>query len=88
MRALFIQISGLIGILSFLNHLWGNASLERTVFVSLGIGFSIYFILNIGESMIRQILAAAAANNKEQDAKVKAETLHNEQGQPTSPKPA
>jgi hypothetical protein len=88
MRAIFVQISGLVGILSVLNHLWNYASMERTVFVSLGIGFSVYFVLSLGESMIRHILAAAAAPSNTEDANVKSETLNTEGGKASSPRPA
>ena len=74
MRAIFVQISGLIGIITFLNHLWSNASVERTVFVSLTVGLFIYFTLVTGDHVIQQILNKTAPPEPE-DAKVKDETI-------------
>ncbi len=76
MRALFVQISGIAGVLTFLNHLWQNASVERTVFLSLAVGLSIYFVLTIGDRVIKQILSQPVPQVPE-DAKVKNETLGN-----------
>ncbi len=74
MRAIFVQISGLIGVITFLNHLWSNASVERTVFVSLAVGLVIYFMLMTGDYFIQQILKNTAST-KPEDAKVKDQTI-------------
>ncbi len=74
MRALFVQISGIAGVLTFLNHLWHNATVERTVFVSLAVGLAIYFVLTAGDHVIKQILNQPVPKTPE-DAKVKNETL-------------
>lgn len=74
MRALVIQISGLAGIASFFNHLWANASLERTLFVSLGVGLAVYFVLSLSDSIIRTIMASVPQENKVKEANVKSET--------------
>ena len=76
MRAIFVQISGLIGVITFLNHLWSNASVERTVFVSLTVGLAIYFMLATGDHLIQQILKKTAPSEPE-EAKVKDQTITN-----------
>jgi hypothetical protein len=69
MRLLFIQFSGLIGLFSFLNQLWANAPLERTVFVSLGLGLAVYFVLTIGDELIHRILSLSPDRSQTEDAK-------------------
>ncbi|MFK7846903.1 MAG: hypothetical protein AB8G77_16500 [Rhodothermales bacterium] len=84
MRSFFIQFSGLTGIVIFLNNLWNNASLERTVFVSLAVGVGIYFVLIAGENIIQQIINKTAPVIPE-EAKVKNETLAaNPKGKPAA----
>ncbi len=74
MRAFFVQISGLIGVITFLNHLWKNASVERTVFVSMAVGLAIYAVLVLGDNVIRKILNKAEPVVPE-DAKITKETV-------------
>lgn len=57
MHALFVQFSGLVGLLVFLNGLWGHAPLERTIFSSFASGMAIYLALLVGEAVVRRILA-------------------------------
>lgn len=78
MRATFIQIGGIAGLLAFVNNLWNHSSVERTVFVSLAVGISIYFVLLIGEHIIQRILNKPAPQEPE-DAKVKEETINGPQ---------
>lgn len=75
MRALFIQISGILGLLTFLNYLWNNAAVEQTLFMSFAVGFAVYFVLVIGDNVIQKILSHAAPAAPE-DAKVKNETIN------------
>lgn len=74
MRALFIQISGIMGLLTFMNYLWNNASVEQTLFMSFAVGLAIYFVLVIGHNVILKILSQAAPAAPE-DAKVKNESI-------------
>ncbi|MEZ4702911.1 MAG: hypothetical protein R2834_21440 [Rhodothermales bacterium] len=76
MQALFIQLSGLIGVISFLNLIWNNASIERTIFVSVGLGLMVYLTLTIGGSLIHRILHAVPVPSETEDAKVASETVH------------
>ena len=87
MRALFVQISGMAGVLTFLNHLWHNASVERTVFLSLAVGLSIYFVLTIGDRVIQQILSQPVPKVPE-DAKVKNETVGSSASRSSASRPA
>lgn len=57
MHALFVQFSGLVGLLVFLNGLWGNAPVERTVFSAVAAGMVVYLSLIVGEALVRRILA-------------------------------
>ncbi len=87
MRALSIQISGIIGILTFLKYLLNNASVEKTIFTSLAVGFSIYIVLVMGDYAIHQILKYSAPPQPE-DAKVKNETITTGRGNASSTKTA
>ncbi|MDZ4698255.1 MAG: hypothetical protein SH809_01005 [Rhodothermales bacterium] len=75
MQALFIQLSGLVGVVSFLNLIWNNASIERTLFVSVGLGALVYLILTIGGSLIQRILLSIPATAQTEDARVSSETV-------------
>ncbi len=57
MRVIYIQFSGLAGILAFLNQVWSMAPLERTMLVALGTGLGVYFLLTAGDIAINRILA-------------------------------
>lgn len=57
MHALFVQFSGLVGLLVFLNGLWSNAPVERTVFSAVAAGMVVYLALIVGETLVRRILA-------------------------------
>ena len=74
MRAFFIQISGLLGLICFFNHLWINASLERTLFVSFGVALAVYFVLSISESIIRRIMITPVPKSNIEEANIKEET--------------
>ncbi|MBX2821920.1 MAG: hypothetical protein KTR29_19655 [Rhodothermaceae bacterium] len=79
MRAFIIQISGLAGLATLFNHLWSDATLERTLFVSIGVGLAVYFVLSISDSFIRNILASApSTENSIEDANIKSETLEDQ----------
>lgn len=56
MRALFTQISGLAGLLAFLNQLWNYAPLERTILLGFGTGVVVYLMLVVGDLAITRIL--------------------------------
>ena len=75
MRAIVIQLSGLAGIASFFNHLWTNASMERTLFVSIGVGLAVYFVLSLSDSIIRSIMATVPDEDEVKDANVTSESL-------------
>jgi hypothetical protein len=75
MQALFIQLSGLIGVICFLNLIWNNASIERTLFVSVGLGAMVYLTLTIGGSVIQRILRAVPASRQPENARVSSETV-------------
>ncbi len=76
MQALFVQLSGLVGVISFLNLIWNNASLERTLFVSIGLGAVVYLTLTIGGSLIQRILLSLPAPKEPEDARVTSETVN------------
>ena len=74
MRAIIVQISGLIGVITFLSHLWNNASLERTAIVSLSVGVATWLVLTAGHHFIQQILNKEEPETPE-DAKVTEESV-------------
>lgn len=57
MHALFVQFSGLVGLLVLLNGLWDNTPVERTVFSAATAGMVIYLALIVSEALVRRILA-------------------------------
>lgn len=59
MHALFSQLSGLIGLLSFLNRLMEQAPLEKATMTGLVAGFSVYFVLLAGNLTVQYILDRA-----------------------------
>jgi len=61
MRALFTQFSGLIGVLTFLNHLMSETPLDKTIIMGLGAGLSVYLVLLLGDLAIHRILEHTAA---------------------------
>ncbi len=61
MRALFTQFSGLVGILTFLNQLMGQAPVDKSIFLGLTTGMTVYLVLLLGDLAIHRILANAAA---------------------------
>ena len=75
MRAFIVQISGLAALATLFNHLWSDATLERTLFVSAGVGLGVYLVLSLSDSFIRGILASAPEQESIEDANVKSETL-------------
>lgn len=78
MRAFVIQISGLAGLITLFNHLWSDASIERTLFVSAGVSLGVYFVLSLSDSFIRSILVSVPTEGEAvEDANVKSETHEN-----------
>ena len=75
MRSITVQISGLAGIVVFLNYLWENASLEQAIMAGFGVGIGVYLVLILGEILIRQILAQNLNSESPEDAKVKSESV-------------
>ena len=57
MHVLFIQFSGLIGLLIFLSQLWTHEPLDETLFKACVAAMVVYFALVLGEVTIRNILA-------------------------------
>ena len=57
MRALYMQISGLIGLLIFVREAWSYAPLDRALFLGISIGMVVYLLLFVGHTLVRQILA-------------------------------
>ncbi len=64
MRALFTQFSGLVGLLTFLNQLMGPAPLEKTIYLGLSAGLTVYLVLLLGDLAIHRILQSAASLQK------------------------
>jgi hypothetical protein len=64
MRALFTQFSGLVGLLTFLNQLMGPAPLEKTIYLGLSAGLTVYLVLLLGDLAIHRILESAASLQK------------------------
>ena len=78
MRAFIVQISGLAGLATLFNHLWSDATLERTLFVSIGVGLAVYLVLSLSDSFIRSILASTPSEKETiEEANIKSETLEN-----------
>ena len=89
MRAFVIQISGLAGLATLFNHLWSDATIERTLFVSIGVGLAVYFVLSLSDSFIRSILASTPKDEDTiEDANIKSETLENREIDNEIPNPA
>lgn len=57
MRALYIHISGLAGLLVFLKEVLNYAPLERTILVSATTGLTVYLMLIVGHTIVRRIMA-------------------------------
>ena len=76
MRSLAIQISGLIGIAVFLDHLWKNAALDQSIVVSVGVGVSVFLVYTIGHTLIKHIVALDPEKKENpEDARVTSETV-------------
>ncbi len=60
MRALVFHISGLVGLLIFLNQLWNAEEIERTIFMAFAAGLVMYTVLMIGFTVTQRILARIA----------------------------
>jgi len=74
MRALFTQFSGLVGLLTFLNQLMGPAPLEKTIYLGLSAGLTVYLVLLLGDLAIHRILESAASLQKCAEAQTEAAT--------------
>lgn len=57
MRALYIHISGLVGLLVFLKEVLNYAPLERTILVSATTGLTVYLMLIVGHTIVQHIVA-------------------------------
>lgn len=57
MRALYMRLSGLAGLLIFVREAWGYAPLERALFLGIGTGLAAYLVLSVGHMLVQQILA-------------------------------
>lgn len=68
MHALFSQLSGLVGLLSFLNRLLEQAPLEKATFTGLVAGFSVYFVLLAGNLTVQYILDKMPSAEATRDA--------------------
>lgn len=66
MHVLFIQFSGLIGLLIFLSQLWTHEPLDETLFKGCVAGMVVYFALILGEVTIRRILAQRPPSEAEE----------------------
>ena len=87
MRALVVQISGLAALGSFFNNLWANASIERALLISFCVGLAVYFILSIGESLLRHIIESKPAQTGIKDANVTSEFVDKEDDAPDKRQP-
>lgn len=56
MRAIFVQLSSLLGLIVFLTHLWRSTDIGRTVFVAVGTGLAIYIVLVLSYIAVRSIV--------------------------------
>ncbi len=59
MQALFANVSGLSGLLVFLNQLWHLAPIEQTLITSFGTGLAVYLVLLVSYAGVQRILAYA-----------------------------
>lgn len=57
MRALYIHISGLVGLLVFLREVLNYAPIERTILVAATTGLTVYLMLIVGHSIVQRIMA-------------------------------
>lgn len=57
MRALYIHISGLAGLLVFLKEVLNYAPIERTILVAATTGLTVYLMLIVGHSIVQRIMA-------------------------------
>ena len=80
MNQLFYRISGIISVLVFLSHLWGNGSIEDAFLSSTVTGLLVYFVFLIGYLGLQQVLQAApfeegseVEQGNEDNAAIKAE---------------
>lgn len=68
MHPIFVQISGLIGLLIFLKELWSLAPFERTIMIAAATGFAVYLALILAEILIRRIISFAPPRLAEETA--------------------
>lgn len=57
MRALYLHISGLVGLLVFLREVLNYAPLERTILVATTTGLTVYLMLIVGHTIVQHIMA-------------------------------
>lgn len=58
MNQLFYRISGIIGILIFLSHLWDNGSIENAFLSSTVTALLVYCVFLVGYLGLHQVLQA------------------------------
>ena len=56
MRALFLHLSGFVGVLVFLNQLWSSAALEETIWTAFAAGAGVYLVLVLAYVAVHRIL--------------------------------
>ncbi|MFW5972607.1 MAG: hypothetical protein ACOCTG_01330 [Bacteroidota bacterium] len=64
MQALYVHISGLIGLLAFLNQLVRFVPLDRTILVGVSTGLVIYVALVFGDLLVKRIIASSEATQE------------------------
>ena len=56
MRAIFVHMSGFVGLLVFLNQLWSSAALDRTLWTAFATGIAVYLVLLVGYVTVHRIV--------------------------------
>lgn len=73
-RSVFIQLSGLAGILTFLTQMWNGAALEQSLYTGLVTGGGVYMILLLTDMFLQRIVAAYTESLRKQ-AKAEREAI-------------
>ncbi len=68
MRALFSQLSGLTGLLTFLNQLISSVPLDQAIFDAISAGIGVYLVLFVGSLTIQYISKQSAKAKKAEQA--------------------
>lgn len=61
MHALYTQISGLVGLLGFLNLLLRHAPIEKAVFIGVSTGLALYLFALIVDTAVHRIVDSMPA---------------------------